>query len=206
MPALFAYLLALCLLLGGGYGALNWLGEAEPVKVAAKANLKAKSSRQALTAAETNLTTTSLDAAAPGETSSPAQAGNAVVATIDSPAPHEAETFVEPPVGQGAQPKLKARSAYGEIPSDEAGRASQAAFGFSKPASFRAVATSIPPPPDSAARSLKQAQGRQAGSRPQQRKLELMTLRTIEFSDGRRVTRLIPHRARARALVFASEE
>lgn len=37
MPALFAYLIAVALLLGGGYGALNWLATPEPVKVVAKA-------------------------------------------------------------------------------------------------------------------------------------------------------------------------
>src|ERR1700741_1160631 len=37
MPALFAYLLAIGLLLGGGYGALSWLAAPEPVKVTAKA-------------------------------------------------------------------------------------------------------------------------------------------------------------------------
>jgi hypothetical protein len=37
MPALFAYLLAVCILLGGGYGALNWLAAPEPAKVTAKA-------------------------------------------------------------------------------------------------------------------------------------------------------------------------
>src|ERR1700744_237199 len=37
MPALFAYLIAVGLLLGGGYGALSWLAAPEPVKVVAKA-------------------------------------------------------------------------------------------------------------------------------------------------------------------------
>jgi hypothetical protein len=36
MPALLSYLIAVTLLLGGGYGALNWLATPEPVKVAAK--------------------------------------------------------------------------------------------------------------------------------------------------------------------------
>src|ERR1700732_4831085 len=42
MPALFAYLIALGLLLGTGYAALNWLAQGEPAKVAAKAKPKAK--------------------------------------------------------------------------------------------------------------------------------------------------------------------
>jgi hypothetical protein len=40
MPALFAYLIVVGLLLGGGYGALNWLATPEPVKVLAKAKPK----------------------------------------------------------------------------------------------------------------------------------------------------------------------
>ena len=40
MPALFAYLIAVALLLGGGYGALSWLATPEPVKVMAKAKPK----------------------------------------------------------------------------------------------------------------------------------------------------------------------
>ncbi len=40
MPALFVYLIAVGLLLGGGYGALNWLATPEPVKVVANAKPK----------------------------------------------------------------------------------------------------------------------------------------------------------------------
>jgi hypothetical protein len=40
MPALFAYLIAVGLLLGGGYVALSWLAAPEPVKVVAKAKPK----------------------------------------------------------------------------------------------------------------------------------------------------------------------
>ena len=41
MPALLAYLVAVALLLGGGYGALSWLATPEPLKVVAKATPKA---------------------------------------------------------------------------------------------------------------------------------------------------------------------
>jgi hypothetical protein len=40
MPALLAYLIAVGLLLGGGYGALSWLAAPEPVKVVATAKPK----------------------------------------------------------------------------------------------------------------------------------------------------------------------
>jgi hypothetical protein len=33
-----------------------------------------------------------------------------------------------------------------------------------------------------------------------------MTLRTIEFADGRRITQLIPYRGRERALAFDDDD
>ncbi|MGZ5875796.1 MAG: hypothetical protein ACXWKP_27260 [Bradyrhizobium sp.] len=47
MPALFAYLIAVLLLLGGGYGALDWLAAPEPVKMVAKAKQPAPPPRSA---------------------------------------------------------------------------------------------------------------------------------------------------------------
>ena len=43
MPALFAYLCALCLLLGGGYGALNWLAAPEPAYIVPKRSKRSSS-------------------------------------------------------------------------------------------------------------------------------------------------------------------
>ena len=40
MPALLAYLVALGLLLGGGFGALTWLAAPEPLRVVTKARPK----------------------------------------------------------------------------------------------------------------------------------------------------------------------
>jgi hypothetical protein len=37
MPALFAYLLAVCIFLGGGYGPLDWLATPEPTRVTVSA-------------------------------------------------------------------------------------------------------------------------------------------------------------------------
>ena len=56
MPALFAYMIAVGLLLGGGYGALNWLAAPEPVKVAA--TVKAKPPQRFEAAVETPLAAT----------------------------------------------------------------------------------------------------------------------------------------------------
>jgi hypothetical protein len=44
------------------------------------------------------------------------------------------------------------------------------------------------------------------GDRPAQRKLQLMTLRTIEFADGRRVTQLLPYRSSARGVALELDD
>jgi hypothetical protein len=46
----------------------------------------------------------------------------------------------------------------------------------------------------------------QASSRSEKSGLALMTLRTIEFPDGRRVTQLLPYRNSERALAFQPNE
>ena len=53
-----------------------------------------------------------------------------------------------------------------------------------------------------AARPSKRSTRKMASHRPEKRQLALMTLRTIEFSDGRRMTQLIPYRGRERAMAF----
>ena len=59
---------------------------------------------------------------------------------------------------------------------------------------------------DNAAPRPKARRNRQASKRTEKPKLQLMTLRTIEFADGRRETKLIPYRGQTRALVSASRE
>jgi hypothetical protein len=46
---------------------------------------------------------------------------------------------------------------------------------------------------------------RRFNDRPAQRKLELMTLRTIEFADGHRVTQLLPYRNSAHVALEADD-
>jgi hypothetical protein len=61
-----------------------------------------------------------------------------------------------------------------------------------------------------ATKAVKRSHLRQAGSHPKRpaetRALVAMTLRTIEFADGRRVTRLIPYRSPERAMAFEPDE
>jgi hypothetical protein len=66
--------------------------------------------------------------------------------------------------------------------------------------------------PTAAAKTAKRPYVRQASRRSEHRPLEVMTLRTIELPDGRRITQLIPHRSGDRyrgdspAMVFEPDE
>jgi hypothetical protein len=213
MPALFAYLISLCLLLGAGAGTLNWLAAPEPMRVAAKAGPKSKLSSPPAPArseetAAASLPATSLDSVPPPEPSSSADVDKGASASIDPPAPREAGTHAATidrdaqPEGVTPSPDPQARSAHAEIPADEAKPAEKAVVP-AKPAA-RVLTASASSTADSAARPSKRH--RQASNRPEKRRLELMTLRTIEFDDGRRVTQLIPYRGRERALVFGDDE
>src|SRR6202022_3906610 len=72
------------------------------------------------------------------------------------------------------------------------------------PANNAQLATSTAPA--TTARPVKRPHPRQASNRSEKSALALMTLRTIEFPDGRRVTQLIPYRYRERALAFQPDE
>jgi hypothetical protein len=211
MPALFAYLIALCLLLGGGVGALNWLAAPEPMRVAAKASPKSKMSSPPAQArseeiAAARLPATSLDSVPAPEPSSSADIDKAASSSIDPPARRETRVATvdrdAQPEGVTPSPDPQARSAHAEIPADEAKPAEKAVVP-AKP-SPRVLTASASSTADNAARPSKRH--RQASNRPEKRKLELMTLRTIQFHDGRRVTQLIPYRGREHALAFGDDE
>src|SRR4030088_2870399 len=77
MPALFAYLIAVGLLLGGGYGALSWLAAPESVKVVAKAKPKPPPRYEASSEVTetTSLTVSDSEHAASGSNDHPLSAG-----------------------------------------------------------------------------------------------------------------------------------
>jgi hypothetical protein len=213
MPALFAYLIALCLLLGGGAGALDWLAAPEPVKVAAKASPKSRLSLRPAQArseeiATTGLPANSMDSVPAPEPSSSSDVDKAASASVDRPAPLETETRAAtvdrdaPPEGVTPSAEPQAHSAHAEIPADKA-RPAEKAVVPAKPAP-RVLTASASFTADNAARPSKRH--RQASNRPEKRRVELMTLRTIQFDDGRRVTQLIPYRGRERALAFGDDD
>ena len=205
MPVLFAYLIALGLLLGGGYGALSWLAAPEPLKVVAKAKPKPHPRYEAsaeLASSETN----SLNAS----DSDYARSGS-----NDQPSPTQASPSAD---AQGA-PEISAlandgqiRAAHAEVTSKQ--EAKRSASAVSPPSNPQTAAAA----PTAAAKPARRSQALQASSHSEKpserRRLALMTLRTIEFPDGRRVTRLIPYREAdrvpyrqaARALAFDADD
>jgi hypothetical protein len=210
MPGLVAYLIALCLLLGGGAGALHWLAAPEPAMIAAKSDPKTKSRssqrRPAEPATAALSATTSEPDSASAQTASDDIDTTASTASIEPPAPQEpvAPAIVgnTPPAAATPSPDSPTRLAHAEISADGVRPAEVPDVRPSKSAAPRAATAS-----DSADIDARPSRPhrRHAGNRPAKRRLEVMTLRTIEFPDGRRVTRLIPYRDRERLLAFGAD-
>src|SRR6202045_3812059 len=217
MPALFAYLLAVGILLGGGYGALSWLAAPEPVKVAAKNKPKPSPHYHA----SPQVTASASQASPPA----PKDSDQAVTNSNDRPSSlqSEARAASEP----GAQPQTPVAedqqnlSAVAVAPSDEtrqhaeaspeekqeANQPPEAAPPVSANNQRSAASTTAPAP---AAKTARRLHLRQASSRSEmgreRRALAVMTLRTIEFPDGRRVNVLVPYRGPERALAFQPDD
>ncbi len=206
MPALFAYLIALGLLFGAGYGALNWLAE-PPVKVAAKAKSKSKS-QPSYQQAPSSYQAPSQEIAEASPPASKSDQSSVMPTANDHDA---ASTSKDQKIPSQAQPSLatddpamqpaiaspaagnEIRSANTELPSDDGRRKAEPSVKPSvaadPPRSQPSSAASAPAALD---RPSKRSHSRQADSRVEKRKLVAMTLRTIEFPDGRRITQLIP--------------
>ncbi|MEA2912749.1 MAG: hypothetical protein QOJ15_4830 [Bradyrhizobium sp.] len=204
MPALFAYLIAVGLLLGGGYGALSWLAAPEPAKVAAKAKPKPPPHYEPSSEAT------------PLETSSSAiNVGDQVTSGSNHP-PSSAQTEASVAASeQGAQPQSSGPSQAQQGGTDNAEVSSAEARQEVRPpvpAVSPVLANNVQPAasaaafPAAAARPVKRSHPRQANRRSERSALALMTLRTIEFANGRRVTQLIPYRNGERVLAFPPDE
>jgi hypothetical protein len=246
LPALFAYLVALTLLLGGGYGALTWLAAPEPVKVVAKVKPKtvrhyetippiigrsdtptASSATNAPESDESNQSasedTRSRDAAVvtkdPGPSPRPMtdqpRDARAQVSEQASEQPNKQPdkqankpATEDRPVAKPVQDS-KSRAARAEAPAVERKREVSVGAEPSRPSRQQ---TSRRPQTVAAAdaaedrKTVDRPRPGQASRRSERsahaeaRGLVRMTLRTIEFPDGSRATRLIPYRAAARDL------
>jgi hypothetical protein len=191
MPALFAYLVALCLLLSGGYGALNWLSQPEQVKVAAKAHPKPKLSLSYEAEPPTS------SSAQDDDSNDPRSSNRASLSGVGAHAGAQ-------PVNEIAGPPSvqQSRSANATVPSDDSKPSEKDVKQSARVGStsnLRAVAISVP---STVAKPWKRNVIRQASNRSEKRALTLMTLRTIVFPDGRRTTQLLPYRGSERALAF----
>lgn len=219
MPALFAYLIAVGLLLGGGYGALSWLAAPEPVKVAAakakpkptshyEANPEAASSEASSSARSVSAPSSSAlddsDRAASGANEQPpslrpqvnlAAGEQGAKAEVSGPARDQQSRSAIAEVSP-AEPSQHAEAAPAEDATQETTHSAQAVPSVSPnkqqiTASTAAVLVAKP---------MKRPHLRQAHS--EKPALALMTLRTIEFPDGRRITQLLPYRNGEPALEF----
>jgi hypothetical protein len=194
MPALFAYLIAVGLLLGGSYGALNWLAAPEPIKVAAKA--KPKPPPRYVASPEENFSEPNSLSINDGDHA-------ASDSNIQSPSPRariEASEQAKrampltPPQDEQSHSADKVSSPpeskqHAEISSVNAAHPAQAVSSTSADKQPASASTAAAAPPKPAKRTL-----RQASRHFEKPALALMTLRTIEFPDGRRATQLIPYR------------
>lgn len=262
MPALFAYLIAVALLLGGGYGALSWLASPEPVKVMAKAKPKpppahyADNSQPA--AAEASRSEASSPDASKPEAVSKTEidtsdqvkaASNDKAASSDQPPSASSSPQPEPPAA-ASQLEAKAQASGPARDRQDRQQDRSARAGMPQPATDQEAKQQVEAPPAAAKQNdsalarreeekheeekrsaqavspgnaqtiasiaptaaAKRPYARQASRRSEHRPLEVMTLRTIELPDGRRITQLIPHRSGdryrddGRAMVFEPDE
>jgi hypothetical protein len=197
MPALFAYLMAVGLLLGGGYGALGWLAAPEPVKVVAKAKPKAPPPHYEASSEPSSFEASSLasDHVASGSNDPPSSArSEASLAASEQGAQAQTSGPLQAQQGRAANTEVSPPEAKQEV--------RQPALAVSPANAQRAT----PVAPATTARPVKRPHPRLASSRSEKSALALMTLRTIEFPDGRHVTQLIPYRNGARALAFQPDE
>jgi hypothetical protein len=213
MPALFAYLIALGLLLGGGYGALTWLAAPEPVKVMAKAKPAPRphfdeANRETASEPSGQQAEQKPQQASPETTGQsgrnavgsdqppvvpPAEVGTApieqsVQAEAEASLPAQAQAAAPAQVQQNPAVRAEVSSAEIRPPPEQAQPAQAASIGnqtTAAPTASAAAAKTIKP---------KRPHQQRLASRSEKPALALMTLRTIEFPDGRRVTQLLPYR------------
>ena len=178
MAALFAYLIAVVLLLGGGYGALSWFATPELVKVVAKAKPNPPSTQTVPVAAPTSAQ------------ASPPKVADPVPAEA-KPSPPQREA-----VAEAKQPSEKQEPSQ-ESKQENKQESKQVEAAPATNAASNTASTSIAKP--------KRPSHRHANRPPDKRGLALMTLRTIEFPDGRRETMLIPYRDNRRAMALDPE-
>jgi len=210
MPALFAYLIAVGLLLGGGYGALSWLAAPEPVKVVARAKPRPHSEANRDTGPVVPSPAQTMNngsaAVAASVSDKPASSSNNPPSTGSEATAASIQALPEAS-SPAADPHLRAAQDVGPVqykPQAELVE-HRSAHAMGVPP----VSSDTPPMASSSssapgAKTLKRSLLREASRPPERhaekRRLMLMTLRTIQYPDGRRVSRLLPYRGSRQAL------
>jgi hypothetical protein len=195
MPALAAYLIALCLLLGGGYGALNWLSAA-PTVTHVGPRVKAKS----------NPPSYELHPESPRAISS---SPNAFEVGAAEPTKSETADY-RPPASSIPRPGATAAddALSGDRRVDNGDRTTP--HRVPSASDGKVVANEVAPKSNrtftTRGKAVKPTHPQQQATRSDKRRLILMTLRTIQFPDGRQTTQLIPYRSKARILAFGIDE
>jgi hypothetical protein len=205
MPALFAYVIAIGLLLGGGYSALSWLAAPEPAKVVTKAKQK-PSPRYDAGSQESYPAKAMASSSEASSTANSSEAGSSGVDRGDAATVGSSDQPSSPPASASALDRSLAGSAEA-TPAEAGQEIRQRAATAPSPKTAQitpstAVATAAKPQPPSHLRQTSR-RSKKAAERPA---LVLMRLRTIEFPDGRRVTQLIPYRSGERALAFQLDQ
>jgi hypothetical protein len=215
MPALFAYLIAVGLLLGGGYGALTWLAAPEPVKVVAKAKptprphfdeasretasepsgqqaqqKPQKASPETIGQSDRIAVASNQPPVAPPAEASTASTEQGAQAEVQAEVSLPAQTPASAPAQVQQNPAANAKVSSAEIgPPPEQPQPAQAASTGSQ-----TTAASTAPAAAPKTVKLKRPHQQRLASRSEKPALALMTLRTIEFPDGHRITQLLPYR------------
>ena len=199
MPVRFAYLIAVGLLLGGGYGALNWLAAPEPIKAAAKAKPKPPpryaASPEASPSEPNSLSVNDGDhAASDSDIHSPSprarmEASEQGTRAMPLTPPQDEQSRSADNVFSPPEPKRRAGVSPVNDATQGAAHPAQAVSSTSPNKQPASASTAAAAPPKPVKRML-----RQASRHSEKPALALMTLRTIEFPDGRRATQLIPYR------------
>jgi hypothetical protein len=187
MPALAIYLFALCLLLGGGYQALNWIASPATTSVAINAKQKLKPA-------------TSLGSSDnPSDRSIESQTDVSVAEPTPSMAEEDIDrrSLVETTGVVTSQNRTQPNAEFALHPQIQ----------FNREALVKA-GRSAGKPDHTRRRTASKTQSfhTRPTSRFEKRQLALMTLRTIQFPDGRKVTQLIPYRNIGSTLAFGPEE
>jgi hypothetical protein len=232
---MFGYLVVVGLLLGGGYGALNWLAAPEPAKVVSKVAHK-PSSRSHYPEISDVKSPESISTAITAQSNSAGPSGNEKSGSDDRPAPASAQADTAAKE-QGTPASVSAPAPDPAIPSPNVQVSRLRATGAREEVSDGVSVTKAKAPSTEARKPTRKMTSRDhrhdphdddveqddrhspeqrqsfaghqyAGAatkgerdkatkserdNPTGRPLAVMTLRTIEFPDGRRVSQLLPY-------------